>query len=171
MVRRVLAWLAAAMVLASLLVTAAYWLEPALDASDPAAFETSSPRRSPLREWPPTPQPPRLATTTDVAGSSDRPPREPKLADLAFAHPALLLELAGAHTEVAGGRFIGFRTALTEATDFTDLVGLEPGDLITGVNGIAFSGEDQAIALLDDLSGHGHLTYTVERNGRTVVLN
>jgi type II secretory pathway component PulC len=79
--------------------------------------------------------------------------------------------LIGAQPHYEGGRFVGFRASLTEATDFTRTIRLEPDDIITGVNGISFQGEDHAIALLKGLSGYGQLTFTVWRNGHTLALN
>lgn len=95
---------------------------------------------------------------------------ESSMEQIGFQHPAFLLELIGAQPEYEGGRFVGFRAAMTEATDFTKAIGIEPGDIVAGVNGIAFGSEAQATALLDELSGHGRLTFTILRNGQTLVL-
>lgn len=86
-----------------------------------------------------------------------------------FTDPQLLLQLVGATTVVEGGQFRGYRVMQPVDPTFLESLGLKPGDVLTGVNGVPFT-PDYGAQVLDAMSGTGKLTYTVQRGGQVLVV-
>jgi len=86
-----------------------------------------------------------------------------------FTDPQLLLQLVGATAVVEGGQFRGYRVMQPADPTFIESLGLEPGDILTGVNGVPFT-PDYGAQVLDAMSGIGKLTYTVQRGDQVLVV-
>jgi general secretion pathway protein C len=89
-----------------------------------------------------------------------------------FTHPEQLLTLVGATVVVEGGRFRGYRVMQPENPAFLGSLGLKPGDILTGVNGVPLNDtRDYGVQVLDALSGTDKLTCTVQRGKQTLVVS
>ena len=89
-----------------------------------------------------------------------------------FTHPGLLLQLVGASAVVEGGQFRGYRVMQPEDPTFIESLGLKPGDILTGVNGMPFTPDDYGAQVLDAaMSGTDKLTYTVQRGNQVLVVS
>ncbi len=88
-----------------------------------------------------------------------------------FTRPELLLELAGATVVVEGGHFLGYRVMKPEDPAFLQSLGLEPGNVLTEVNGVPLdTTSDYGAEVFDAMSGTGRLTYTVRRGSQILAL-
>lgn len=168
--RQLAIWIGSSLLAMTALVAAQYWFEQAPRAPDPAASRNSSRSWPALQDRLPASHPSHASAPSAVSEPNDVLPGGAQLTEIALTQPVLLLDLIGARPESDGERFIGFRATLPETDDFANSIGLKPGDVITGVNGIAFSSAEQAAAVLNDLAGAGRLTFTIQRNGQTLVL-
>ena len=88
-----------------------------------------------------------------------------------FTHPELLLQMVGATAVVEGGHFRGYRVMQPEDPAFLDSLGLKPGDILTGVNGVPLDTPDYGTRVLDAMSGTGKLIFTVQRGNQTLVVS
>jgi len=89
-----------------------------------------------------------------------------------FTHPELLLQMVGATVVVEGGRFRGYRVMKPEDPAFIESLGLKPGDILTGVNGVPLHNTlDYGVQVLDALSGTDKLTFTVQRGKQMLVVS
>jgi general secretion pathway protein C len=88
-----------------------------------------------------------------------------------LTHPELLLQMVGATPVMDGERFSGYRVMQPEDPAFLESLGLEPGDMLTAVNGVSLNTPDYGAGLLDALSGTGRLTFTVRRGNEILVLD
>jgi general secretion pathway protein C len=89
-----------------------------------------------------------------------------------FTHPELLLQMVGATVVVEGGRFRGYRVMQPDDPAFLDSLGLKPGDILTGVNGVPLNNTpDYGVQVLDALSGTDKLTFTIRRGNQTLVVS
>jgi general secretion pathway protein C len=107
-------------------------------------------------------------------GASQKIPPENNdeaLRNAVFTRPELLLELAGATVVVEGGHFLGYRVMKPEDPAFLQSLGLEPGDVLTEVNGVPLERtSDYGAEVFDAMSGTGRLTYTVRRGNQILAL-
>jgi general secretion pathway protein C len=87
-----------------------------------------------------------------------------------FTHPELLLQMVGATVVVEGGHFRGYRVMQPEDPTFLDSLGLKPGDILTGVNGVPLDTPDYGTHVLDAMSGTGKLL-TIQRGNQTLVVS
>ncbi len=88
-----------------------------------------------------------------------------------FTHPGLLLQLVGATVVVEGGQFRGYRVMQPEDPTFLESLGLKPGDILTGVNGMPFTPDDYGAQVLHGLSGTDKLIYTVQRGNQVLAVS
>jgi general secretion pathway protein C len=88
-----------------------------------------------------------------------------------FTHPELLLQMVGATVVVEGGHFRGYRVMQPEDPTFLDSLGLKPGDILTGVNGVPLDTPDYGTHVLDAMSGTGKMIFTVQRGNQTLVVS
>lgn len=111
--------------------------------------------------------------SASAAESDPAPPEDPEARRAAiFAHPELLLQTVGATTVVEGGQFRGYRVMQPQDPTLIKSLGFEPGDLLTAVNGMPLSNSsDYGAKVFEAVSGSGALSYTVQRGGRTLVVN
>ncbi len=94
------------------------------------------------------------------------------LRDAVFTNPGLLLQLLGATVVVDGGRFLGYRVMKPEDPAFLESLGLEPGDVLTEVNGVPLATtEDYGAELFDTMGGAGRLIFTVQRGSDLLMLS
>jgi general secretion pathway protein C len=94
------------------------------------------------------------------------------LRDAVFTRPELLLEIVGATVVVEGGHFRGCRVMKPEDPTFLKSLGLEPGDILTEVNGVPLdTTQDYGAELFDTLRGAGRLAYTIRRGSEILVLS
>jgi len=113
----------------------------------------------------------KLGRATPGAAQETPPADNPEgLRHSMFTHPELLLQLVGATAVAEGGQFRGYRVMKSEDPAFLESLGLKPGDILTGVNGVPFS-PDYGVQVLDAMSGTGKLTYTVERGNQVLVVS
>ena len=93
------------------------------------------------------------------------------LRDAVFTRPELLLQLVGATVAVEEGRFLGYRVMKPEDPAFLESLGIEPGDVLTEVNGVPLATtSDYGAELFDTLRETGRLTYTVRRGNEMLVM-
>lgn len=93
-----------------------------------------------------------------------------KLRATMLSNPGLLLQLVGALPVTDGQRPWGFRVIKRADKKLLHYLGLEPGDLLTAVNGVPLDGPKASAQLLNAMSGTGSLTFTVQRGSRVLVL-
>jgi type II secretion system protein C len=67
---------------------------------------------------------------------------------------------------LAGGKFHGFRVAVLHDTPFWQGVDLQPGDVVTSVNGFPIEHPEQAQTAFDSLEVSSELRVAYERNGQ-----
>lgn len=88
-----------------------------------------------------------------------------------LTHPELLLQMVGATPVMEGERFSGYRVMKPEDPAFLESLGLQPGDILTAVNGVPLNTPDYGAGLFDAFSGTGKLTFTVRRGNQILVLD
>ncbi len=87
------------------------------------------------------------------------------LRDALYEGPEKVLALLDAKPVSREGRQIGYRVFPPEVPAFIDLLGLEPGDIVTHVNGVPLNSADSLRQVLASLPGTDRFQLTVRRNG------
>jgi general secretion pathway protein C len=107
------------------------------------------------------------------SAASETPPQDYNevLRHAMFTHPELLLQMVGATVVVEGGHFRGYRVMRPEDPTFLDSLGLKPGDILTGVNGVPLDTPDYGTHVLDAMSGTGKLIFTIQRGNQILVVS
>jgi general secretion pathway protein C len=109
------------------------------------------------------------APGANQATSPEDHPWDPR--DAMFTQPELLLQMVGATIVVEGGHFRGYRVMQPADPTFLKSIGLEPGDILTEVNGVPLeTAQDYGAELFDTLRGKGRVTYTFRRGSEMLVL-
>jgi general secretion pathway protein C len=83
----------------------------------------------------------------------------------------LHVQLIGATPAVEGDYFLGYRVMKPVDPALLESLGLEPGDILTAVNGVPLDTPDYGIQLLNAMSGTGMLTFTVRRGNEIIAVN
>ena len=131
-----------------------------------------------------------LVSTVGCAGSSPAPamrpqPVRPAATAQAPGAPMRSLSRSVVHTVVAdglgvflqrvelddqpvmnGGKFHGFRIAALREPDFWAGVDLQPGDVVTGLNGFPIERPEQAQTAFESLDVASELRLTYDRDGK-----
>jgi type II secretion system protein C len=132
-----------------------------------------------------------LVSTVGCAGSSPAPAMRPQPVRTAAATaqapgaPMQSLSRSVVHTVVAdglgvflqrvelddqpvmnGGKFHGFRIAALREPDFWAGVDLQPGDVVTGLNGFPIERPEQAQTAFESLDVASELRLTYDRDGK-----
>ena len=69
-----------------------------------------------------------------------------------------------------GGSMVGFRVNPGRNADVFEALGLQPGDVITDINGISLDTPDRALQVFDALQEAAQANVTIQRDGATNVL-
>jgi len=101
---------------------------------------------------------------------------EPDAPDLAglreqmLQNPGRLGDLIQATPYQEDGQFIGYRLSPRDNPALFAQIGLQPGDIVTAINGIAIDRPDKGLLALQDLIKAEQVTVTLLRNGTEVTL-
>jgi general secretion pathway protein C len=82
----------------------------------------------------------------------------------------MVLSLVEAEPTVENGQVRGFRIMPATDAAFMALLGLQPGDILSAINGILLDGEDRGLEQLRALSGTSTFTFSVWRGDRPQLL-
>jgi general secretion pathway protein C len=104
----------------------------------------------------PTPQPTRFAEN---------------LRRIAETNPSAFSEIVRPQPVFAGGTQKGYRVYPGRNRQQFAKLGLQPGDLVTAVNGTPLSDQANSMQIFNTISSTDRVTLTVERNGQTQQLN
>jgi general secretion pathway protein C len=85
-------------------------------------------------------------------------------------HPEMVLSLVEAEPTVENGQLRGFRVMPATDAVFMALLGLQPGDILSAINGILLDGEDRGQEQLRALAGASAFTFSVWRGDRPQLL-
>ncbi len=86
-------------------------------------------------------------------------------------NPARLNDLVKATPHSEGGQFIGYRITPKRKSELFTRIGLENGDIITGVNGMTLDNPGKGLKALHQLRSAQEVNVTLLRNGSEVYLN
>ena len=70
-----------------------------------------------------------------------------------------------------GGKMRGYRVYPGQKPDIFASTGLQPGDLVTSVNGVPLDDTQKALQMLNDLSKAGSVSLVVDRGGQPQTIN
>ena len=70
-----------------------------------------------------------------------------------------------------GGQFIGFRLGGNRNNELLKNIGLQPGDIVTEVNGIKFTEMSKGMEAVEKLQGEKHFDITVSRGEQNIQLS
>jgi general secretion pathway protein C len=113
------------------------------------------------------------AVPTTVAA---RPQAQPtrfaeNLRRIAETNPAAFTEIVRPQPVFAGGTQRGYRVYPGRNRQQFAKLGLQPGDLVTAVNGTPLSDQTNSMQIFNTISTSDRVTLTVERNGQSQQLN
>lgn len=91
--------------------------------------------------------------------------------DELLTNPQNLVGLIRAVPAVENGRMQGYRVSPGRDASLFQRYGLQPGDVVTAVNGIALDNPAGALAVMRSLSSRDQLRISVLRNGRPMALS
>ena len=86
--------------------------------------------------------------------------------DALLNDPQSVSDLVSVEPARRGGRFIGYRIGAGRDPGFLTNQGLEAGDIVTSVNGVALTSPAKGLELFRELSSASSLDLVVERDGR-----
>jgi len=90
---------------------------------------------------------------------------------LAETNPAAFSEIVRPQPVFAGGTQKGYRVYPGRNRQQFAKLGLQPGDLVTAVNGSPLSDQANSLQIFNTISTIDHVTLTVERNGQSQQIN
>jgi general secretion pathway protein C len=90
---------------------------------------------------------------------------------IAETNPAAFSEIVRPQPVFAGGTQRGYRVYPGRNRQQFVKLGLQPGDLVTAVNGTPLSDQANSMQIFNTISSTDRVTLTVERNGQTQQLN
>ncbi len=90
---------------------------------------------------------------------------------IAETNPAAFSEIVRPQPVFAGGTQRGYRVYPGRNRQQFAKLGLQPGDLVTAVNGTPLSDQANSMQIFNTISSTDRVTLTVERNGQTQQLN
>jgi len=103
------------------------------------------------------------------------PPVQTRFAEnvrrLAETNPAAFSEIVRPQPVFAGGTQKGYRVYPGRNRQQFAKLGLQPGDLVTAVNGTPLSDQANSLQIFNTISTIDHVTLTVERNGQSQQIN
>ena len=70
-----------------------------------------------------------------------------------------------------GGKMRGYRVYPGQKPDIFASTGLQPGDLVTSMNGVSLDDTQKALQMLNDLSKAGSVSLVVDRGGQSQTIN
>jgi general secretion pathway protein C len=112
------------------------------------------------------------ALPAPVAASPAQPTRfAENLRRIAETNPAAFSEIVRPQPVFAGGTQRGYRVYPGRNRQQFAKLGLQPGDLVTAVNGTPLSDQANSMQIFNTISTTDRVTLTVERNGQTQQLN
>lgn len=85
--------------------------------------------------------------------------------DLALQNPGQLAEVVQVAPRNEGGRFLGYEVQPGRDPGLLGRLGLQPGDVVTSVNGIALDTPARALGVLRSLRGRNDVTVEIQRGG------
>ncbi|GIX22729.1 MAG: type II secretion system protein GspC [Gammaproteobacteria bacterium] len=138
--------------------------EPLIDF---AASGANTPAGEPAYEPPPSP----MTGAPPPQSAAPAPRRAPDLAAYRrefIRDPQAITRIARITPEERDGRFVGYRVSPNEPHPLFDALGLQDGDVITGVNGVQFERPEDGLRVLRDLMHARSVEVTVLRNGETL---
>lgn len=109
--------------------------------------------------------PPTQLSADEELGRSLQSYREKALKD-----PAQLISLLQAEPVSENDRFIGFRLNPGSDAPLFSQLGLEPGDIVTGINGMALERPEQGINAMRRLINANEINLTINRNGVEITI-
>ena len=86
-------------------------------------------------------------------------------------NPQQLGKMVQAKPVTERGRFLGYRLSLRGNTNLAKELGLQSGDVVTSVNGIALDRPEKGLNALQNLVNAPDVTLTLLRNGTEVTLH
>lgn len=109
----------------------------------------------------------------------DQPPspgQQPTLAevrDMVLSDPQRVSDLVRIAPHSEGGRFIGYELQPGRDAALLNRLGLEPGDVVTSVNGVELNSPAKALNVLRTLAEADRVRVNIQRNGvpRSLVIN
>jgi general secretion pathway protein C len=106
----------------------------------------------------PTPQ---MPTGMDDMGMGDR------LRNMAAQNPAAITDIIRPQPVFANGQQRGYRVYPGRNRNVFGRLGLQPGDLVTAINGTPLDDPARGMEILQSINSAAAVTVTVERNGQT----
>ena len=86
-------------------------------------------------------------------------------------NPQSLLKLVRPQPVRENGKFVGYRLLPGREGGLLKDLGLLPGDVVTGINGVALNSPTQGMKALQALQKHSNVNLDVRRGGQTIALN
>lgn len=86
-------------------------------------------------------------------------------------NPQSLLKLVRPQPVRENGQFVGYRLLPGKERDFLNDLGLQPGDVVTGINGVTLNSPSQGMKALRALQNDSNVSLDIRRGGRTVAVN
>lgn len=108
---------------------------------------------------------------TSVAGSAQRNAALQRYRSEIKQNPASFLNYVRATPARQEGRFVGFRLQAGKRRGVLKELGLAPGDIVTGVNGVAIDNPAKGIEAMRALSQGQNVNVTLLRGGRELSLS
>lgn len=109
--------------------------------------------------------PPDAATVANAAAQDDVGALLRNYRDALAANPQSLVGLAQTEPVQAGGRFLGYRVQPGSDPMLFQRLGLEPGDIVTSVNGISLDNPASGATALNAMARGSELRLIITRNG------
>lgn len=109
--------------------------------------------------------PPDAATVANAAAQDDVGALLRNYRDALAANPQSLVGLAQTEPVQAGGRFLGYRVQPGSDPMLFQHLGLEPGDIVTSVNGISLDNPASGATALNAMARGSELRLIITRNG------
>ena len=127
-------------------------------ADTPAVFPATSPRR------------PRVPASAAAIRERAVSRTLARLKQTALRNPQALARLISATPVEEEGRLLGYRVNPGSNHRLFSQLGLQPGDVVTAVNGIALSDPNDVLSVLQVLHDADQISITVQRNGSETTL-
>lgn len=107
-------------------------------------------------------------TTPGVVYGSTLPPVENlnQLRNELVSHPERLLDMMRAMPVMQDGKLSGYRVYPVGNSDAFGKLGLQPGDIVTAVNGIPLDNPAQSLQVLNNIRASEQVSITFTRNGQ-----
>lgn len=105
------------------------------------------------------------------AATTDATPLAERMRQLSAEQPNLLSDIMRPQPVFAGGQQRGYRVYPGRNRQQFAKLGLQPGDLITAVNGAPLDDPNRGMDMLKNLNAGDRVTITIERNGQPTQLN